>query len=90
MYLYMDIKWGVLMAGKDIKFVFGALEKVDSALEQGTIDAYDILLLSDSNGEHRIGWIDKYGRKILVESTNKYREITVEEIKSLFSESNLN
>lgn len=46
------------------KHAFGSLANVDSALEQGLIDAYDVLFLS----EGKIGWIDKNGNKVIVDN----------------------
>lgn len=49
------------------RHVFGAAANVDSALEQNTIDAYDILFLKDENDMPVIGWIDKNGNKVIYE-----------------------
>jgi hypothetical protein len=43
------------------RHVFGSEPDVDLAIEQGLIDAYDILFLSDG----RIGWVDRGGNKII-------------------------
>lgn len=51
------------------RHAFGTLEKVDSALTNGTIDAYDILFLKDANGKPYVGWIDKDGNKVICENT---------------------
>lgn len=56
------------------KHAFGSEANVDSALEQGLIDAYDILFLS----EGKIGWIDKDGNKVIPES--KKQVLTVESL----------
>lgn len=53
------------------RHAFGALEKVDSALQNGLIDAYDILFLKDENGKPYVGWIDKDGKKVVVEEEEK-------------------
>lgn len=45
------------------KHAFGSEANVDAALEQGLIDAYDILFLK----EGKIGWIDKDGNKVILE-----------------------
>lgn len=47
------------------RHAFGLSSNIDSALEAGTIDAYDILFL-DGDGEAKIGWIDKSGKKVIV------------------------
>lgn len=58
------------MANK-VKFAFGTLENVDSAIEKGTVDAYDILLLKDANGKPFVGWLDKDGNKVICEDEEK-------------------
>lgn len=54
------------------RHAFGSEFNVDSALEQGLIDAYDILFLN----EGKIGWIDKNGNKVILE--NKKQVVTVD------------
>lgn len=56
------------------KHAFGSEANVDNALEQGLIDAYDILFLA----EGKIGWIDKNGNKVILE--NKQQVMTVDEL----------
>lgn len=50
------------------RHAFGMLENIDAALAEGKIDAYDILFTKDANGKARIGWIDKAGKKVIVEA----------------------
>ena len=50
------------------KHAFGALERVDAAITSGTINAYDILFVKDENGKPYVGWVDKDGNKVIVES----------------------
>ena len=56
------------------KHAFGSEANIEYALEQGLIDAYDILFLS----EGKIGWIDKNGQKVILE--NKKQVVTVSEL----------
>lgn len=56
------------------KHAFGSEENVDLALQQGLIDAYDILFLS--NG--KIGWIDRDGNKVIPE--DKKQVLIVDEL----------
>lgn len=56
------------------KHAFGSEANVDSALEQGLIDAYDVLFLS----EGKIGWIDKNGNKVIPE--NKKQVLVVDSL----------
>lgn len=56
------------------KHAFGSLERVDEAIANGLIDAYDILFLS----EGKIGWIDKDGNKVILE--DKEQVIKVDEL----------
>lgn len=54
------------MANK-ARHAFGSEVNVDSALEAGTLDAYDILFLD----EHKIGWIDKNGQKVILDDAEQ-------------------
>lgn len=58
------------------KHAFGSEANVDYALEQGLIDAYDVLFLA----EGKIGWIDKNGKKVILE--NKQQVQMVESLPS--------
>ncbi len=58
------------MAELKARHAFGSLANVDSALEAGKIDAYDILFLKDDDVA-RVGWIDKDGNKVIVEDKNQ-------------------
>lgn len=53
------------------KHAFGTLEKIDSALSNGTIDAYDILFVKDANGKPYVGWIDGKGNKVVVQEEDE-------------------
>lgn len=57
------------------KHAFGALEKIDSALASGTIDAYDILFVKDASGKPYVGWIDKDGQKVICDDTAEFAEL---------------
>ena len=56
------------------RHAFGSEANVDSALDQGLIDAYDILFLK----EGKIGWIDAGGNKVILD--DKEQVITVESL----------
>ena len=60
------------MAEKRAKHAFGALERVDSALQAGTIDAFDILFVKDENGKPYVGWIDKDGKRVVVNDNAEF------------------
>lgn len=45
------------------KHAFGSEANVDNAIEQGLIDAYDVLFLN----EGKIGWVDRDGNKVILE-----------------------
>ena len=49
------------------KHAFGSEANIDTALAQGLIDAFDILLLN----EGKIGWIDRDGNKVIVDNTKQ-------------------
>lgn len=51
------------------KHAFGALENIDAALSAGKIDAYDILFVKDENGKPYVGWIDRDGKKVVVDDS---------------------
>lgn len=55
------------------RHAFGSETNVDSALDQGLIDAYDILFLN----EGKIGWIDKDGNKVILEDKKQVVSVDV-------------
>lgn len=59
------------MAEMKARHAFGMLENIDSALSGGTIDAYDILFVKDAKGKPYVGWVDKYGNKVIVEDEDE-------------------
>lgn len=62
------------MSNLKSKHAFGSEINVDAALEQGLIDAYDVLFLS----EGKVGWIDANGKKVILE--DKKSVVTVESL----------
>lgn len=63
------------MANERAKHAFGTLENVDSALDNGIIDAYDILFVKDANGKPYVGWIDKEGQKVICDDSAEFAEL---------------
>ena len=63
------------MATERAKHAFGTLEKIDQALSNGTIDAYDILFVKDANGKPFVGWIDKEGQKVICDDSAEFAEL---------------
>ena len=59
------------------RFAFGSSESLNSAIDNGLIDAYDILFL-DGDTEPKVGWLDKNG--ILRMVKNKDQVIRVKEL----------
>lgn len=57
------------------KHAFGALERIDDAISAGTLDAYDILFVKDTNGKPYVGWIDKEGNKVVVDNSEELAEL---------------
>ena len=55
------------------RHAFGSEVNIDYALEQGLIDAYDILFLK----EGKIGWIDKDGNKVILEDKKQVISVDV-------------
>ena len=54
------------------KHAFGSEANVDNAIQQGLIDAYDVLFLA----EGKIGWIDKNGKKIILENKQQVKVVS--------------
>ena len=53
------------------RHAFGRSESVDSALQSGVIDAYDILFLDGDTDAPKVGWIDKNGNKVVIEDKDQ-------------------
>lgn len=51
------------------KHAFGALERVDEAIASKKVDAYDILFVKDEKGKPFVGWVDKDGKKVIVDDS---------------------
>ena len=51
------------------KHAFGALENVDNAIASGKVDSFDILFLKDAADKPYVGWVDKNGKKVIVDHT---------------------
>ena len=62
------------MASKS-KMAFGTLEKVDEALANQKIDAYDLLLVKNADGKPFVGWIDRDGNKVICDDSAEFAEI---------------
>lgn len=48
------------------KHAFGSSSGVESAIQSGKIDAYDILFLDGDTDSPKIGWVDKNGNPVIV------------------------
>ena len=68
------------------RHAFGSTQNIDSAMDQGLIDAYDILFL-DGDSEPKIGWVDKNGVLRLVE--NKGQVVHVNQLPTTGGEENV-
>ena len=75
------------MAEMKARHAFGMLENVDNALSNGDIDAYDILFVKDANGNPYIGWVDKEGRKVILE--DKVQVLRVNELPTSNGDENV-
>ena len=60
------------------KHAFGALERVDESIANGTLDAFDVLFVKDANGKPDVGWVDKDGNKVIVENDTDLSGIEAE------------
>ena len=69
------------------RHAFGTLERVDDAISAGTIDSYDILFLKDANDNPYIGWIDKQGKKVIIE--DKVQVVRVDELPTVDGDENV-
>ena len=47
---------------------FGSSENIQQALDQGLIDAHDILLLDGNTDSPKVGWVDKDGNPVIVDT----------------------
>ena len=48
------------------KHAFGSSSGIESALQSGKIDAYDILFLDGDTDNPKVGWIDKNGKAVIL------------------------
>lgn len=53
------------------KHAYGSRKNLMAAIESGKVDAYDILLLNGEDESPAIGWVDKNGNPIIVESQSQ-------------------
>lgn len=60
------------------KHAFGALERVDESIDKGIIDKYDILFVKDADGKPYVGWVDKDGKKVIVDNTTDLSGVEAE------------
>ena len=56
------------MAESKAKHAFGSSQNLDSAIQSGAIDAYDILFLDGDINEPKVGWLDKNGDVKIVDT----------------------
>lgn len=59
---------------KKTKVTFGSVDRIDSAMSEGKINAYDLMCLEGG----KFGWIDKNGEKVFIEGEQYV--ITVDEL----------
>ena len=68
------------------RHAFGSSGNIDSAIDQGLVDAYDILFL-DGDTEPKVGWLDKNGVVRLVE--DKKQVVHVNELPAADGDANV-
>lgn len=61
---------------KRSRVTFGSEERIPTALEAGTIDAYDLVCLDNGN----FGWIDRSGQFVKVQGEQQIVTITDEQL----------
>lgn len=49
------------------KHGYGSLERVDQSIQSGVLDAFDVLFVTDSEGKPYVGWVNKDGKKEIVD-----------------------
>lgn len=59
------------------KFAFGSLANLDAALASGMVDPFDLLCLVD-DGTARIGWVDKNGNPVIVDTAKEDEVVAVD------------
>lgn len=52
------------------KHAYGSRKNLPAAIESGAVDAYDVLFLQGEGETPAVGWIDKDGNPVIVESTD--------------------
>lgn len=50
------------------RHAYGSRERISNAIESGTIDAYDVLFLSGDGETPTVGWVDKDGNPVIVDT----------------------
>ena len=50
------------------RYAFGSSANIQGALDQGLIDAHDFLLLDGNTDIPKVGWIDKDGNPVIVDT----------------------
>jgi len=50
------------------RHAFGSIENLQQAIEAGKVDHFDILFLQDENDKPQVGWIDKNGDTMIVDT----------------------
>lgn len=69
------------MAKDKAKFAFGSLATLQTAIDAGTVDPFDLLCLVD-NGVARIGWLDKDNKPVILE-TPEDEVVVVDELPTI-------
>lgn len=58
------------MAEQRAKHAFGSSQNLDTAIQSGKVDAYDILFL-DGDTDPKVGWVTKDGKPVVMKSTTE-------------------
>lgn len=65
------------------KHAYGSRKNLSAAIEAGTVNAYDILFLNGEDETPAIGWVDKNGNPVIVETDSVVAEDDVIVVESL-------
>ena len=50
------------------RHAFGSLDNLQSAIDLGKVDQYDVLFVKDKNDKPQVGWVDKNGTPLIVDT----------------------
>lgn len=58
------------------RHAFGSKSRVETALANGSIDAYDIVLMEGENNLGELGWVNKQGELVYLDAPKNVKVVT--------------